>query len=135
MANAPVFIKHIKRKLSGMPWFSENGLTTQTIYRQYLPQVKNPSYPCLTLAYEIDQREVFADVDDIRLYVMAHTKEFDGAEVLGNLIADSLHKYTYSDDTLIVYNCLDVGIPTTPSWNRDQNCWDTIVEFTCSVGN
>jgi urate oxidase len=134
MSDTTAFIKYIKRRLSGANWFTTQGFTNQQVYRQYLPQVKQPVFPCLTLSYEVDKREVFADVDDLCLFVSVHAKDFDTAEQVAKLISDTLHKHTYSDDQLTIYKCHDVGIPTVPSFNKDLNCWEAVVEFDCQVG-
>jgi len=134
MADTTAFIRHIKTKLSGADWFASQGFSNQQVYRQYLPQVKEPIYPCLTLSYEIDERAVFANIDNLRLFVSVHAKEFDKVEEVAKQLSDLLHKYTYSDEQLTIYKCYDVGVPTVPSWNKNLNVWEAVVEFDCQVG-
>ncbi len=134
MADISAFIKYAKRRVAAQPWFGEKGLTNQRIYRQFLSQVKNPEFPCISLAYEIDQREVFANIDNLHLFMTVHAKEFDFAEEIAKLISDTMHLHTYADDQLTIYKCHDVGIPTVPSFNKHLNCWEAIVEFDCRIG-
>jgi hypothetical protein len=134
MADTTTFIKHIKTKLSEASWFNSQGFTNQQVYRQYLPQVKVPLYPCLTISYEIDERAVFANIDTLRLFISTHAKEFNSVEEIAKQISDLLHRYTYADEQLTIYKCYDVGIPTVPSFNKDLNVWEAVVEFDCLVG-
>jgi len=134
MADAPALLKYVKQRIAQTAWFLTEGFTNQQIYRQYLPQVKNPIYPCQTLSYETDKRETFADVDTVHLFVSVHSKEFDFVERVSKLISETMHTHTYSDDSLIIYKCIDVGIPTVPSFNKDLNVWESVVEFECLIG-
>ncbi len=134
MANMPAFILRIQNKVSQAQFFTDEGFAPEAVYKQYLPQVKQPIYPCISLAYEIDKRELFADIDNGKLYAGVHCKEFNQAERIGHQLSDLIHQSLYSGDDCIVYFARYVGGPPTPIFNTMLNCWETICEFEVRIG-
>jgi hypothetical protein len=128
------FFNYIRGKIALASWFTDQGFTNQTVYRQFLPQVKDPNFPCITFGLDPEKREVFATIDDTTLYIGVHTKTFTATEFVANSIKDLLHKHQYSDDNLIIYKCLFTGGSPMPMFDKALNIWEVVLEFECSVG-
>lgn len=134
MANMPAFVTHIQNTVSAASWFATERFTKQTIYKQFLPQVKDPVYPCITIAYLLDKRELFADIDTGTLILGIHSKDYSTAERVSKLLNDTLHLHVHSDDTVIVYMCHAKGGSLQPIFNVQLNCWEVSNEFEIRVG-
>lgn len=134
MADLPGFVTHVQDLILAATWFASQGFSQQTIYRQFLPQVKDPIYPCISLSYRVENREIFADIDQGTLFVGVHSKDFGQADTVGKLLNDALHLHTFSEEGLIVYKCHARGGPPQPIFNAQLNCWEALLEFEFAVG-
>ncbi len=134
MANMPAFVTQIQGIVSAAEWFATQKFTRQTIYKQYLTQVKDPVYPCITIAYLLDKREVFADIDTGTLILGIHAKEYGTPEQVSKLLNDTLHLKTFATDDVILYMCHAKGGPPQPLFNSQLNCWEVLNEFEIKVG-
>ena len=134
MASASAFFNHIRGFIAAASWFTSRGFTNQTVYRQFLPQVKDPLFPCITLGFDPDKRD-FADIDTGTLYVGVHTKSFPDTETVANKLKDSLHQHQFSDDTLIIYKCDFIGGTPMPMFDKSTAIWEVVLEFECWFGD
>ena len=148
MADLPIFLTHIKTVISQQTWFTECGLTPAQIYKQFLPQIKDPIYPCITLGYESDPSELFADIENGSLYLDIYSKDFNLPWTISNYLKKppdkgGFHNYHYADDTLIVFQMLYLGgagvkratpLSTVPTFDTSLNAWVSQLEFGVRLG-
>lgn len=135
MANIPKFIDHIRDILVVLPDLTSRGVGKTHIYRQFAPQLKDPSAPHVILSYEIDKRDVGLDIDDFHFYVKVHIQErAQDAEIVGKAVIDALHNHKYSDNNIVVHKMFDVGGPVQPWFDKELNHWEAIMEFEVSLG-
>ena len=135
MAQIPLFIDVIQDTLVADDSLITKGITKKRIYRQYVPQIKDPEYPLITLSYEVQFTDVGLDIDSIKLYVQIHTQDFTDTYEMQTIIQNLLHRFTYSDNSIIVYKCFNVGGPTVPFHNKDLNHWESSLEFDVEIGD
>jgi hypothetical protein len=128
------FITFIKRWLSEQEWFTEKGFTKQSIFKQFLPQNKEPNWPCITIAYELDKRDVGLGTDEGALYITVHSKDFNFPDEVAQLINNALHDKKHSNDDFVLYQCFATGNATTPIFNQKWNNWESVCEFSFKVG-
>jgi hypothetical protein len=135
MAQASLFITEIKDILAADATLITKGITKQRIYRVYLPQIKDPKYPLITLAYEIESTDVGLDIDSVKLYVQIYSKSFDDTYSMQTVMQNLLHRFVYADTNIIVYKCFNVGGPTVPYFDKELNHWESSLEFEVYVGD
>jgi hypothetical protein len=134
MADVKLFIDHMRDRIASTSDFTAEGFTQERVYRQYLPQVKSPEFPCITLSFEKEKTEVFADIAVGKLFVSVHSKQFSACQTAANWITPLLHLHKYSDPTLIVYQCHEQGGPPTPSWDEKTESWESMQGFDAIFG-
>jgi hypothetical protein len=134
MADLGAFIDHNRDLIATAQKFTEDGFVQEQVYRQYLPQVKDPKFPCITLSFEKDQEEVFAGISTGMFYVSVYTKQFSKTQDTTTWITDLLHGYTYSNGSLVIYKCLEKSSPPSPSYDKETETWETVQGFEVSFG-
>lgn len=134
MGNLNAFIDHNRDLIAATQSFTDDGFTKEQVYRQYLPQVKDPKFPCISLSFEKDQEEIFAEISSGMFYVTVNTKQFSKSQSTTNWITDLLHGHTYSNGSLVIYKCLEKSSPPSPSYNKDTETWETTQGFEVSFG-
>jgi len=135
MAQIPKFIDKIQGVLVVDPTLITKGIVKKRIYRQYLPQVKDPEYPLITLSYEVQFTDVALNIDSLKLYVQIHAIEFLDTYEMQTVVQGLLHRLMYSDSNIIVYKCFSAGGPTVPYFDKDLNHWESTLEFDVEVGD
>ena len=135
MAQVLTFIDKVQDILMADATLVAAGITKKRIYRQFLPQVKNPEYPLITLSYEVQATDIGLDIDEVRLYVQVHSQKFEDTYTMQTVIQGLLHRYTYSGSDIIVYKCFSAGGPTVPYFDRDLNHWESSLEFSVEIGD
>jgi hypothetical protein len=125
------FIDHIRELISVQSEFARDGFTNQRIYRQYLSQVENPEYPCITLFYALTHSDFQLRVYEGKLYITIHHKTSvkypaDVGEWVGSLFL------LYSADDAVrgitIHRVNLVSIPPTPTFNEKMNNWELMIE-------
>lgn len=134
MADIALFIDHIRDRIAAEAGFTTSGFNREQVYRQYLPQVKDPVFPCITLSFEKDKTEVFADVAIGTLYISVHMKQFSKVQDVQKWLTSSMHQHTFSDGTLVIWMCQEQGSPPTPSWDEKTQTWESIQSFDVRFG-
>lgn len=140
MANKtiPTYIDMIRDRLLAQADLVAAGFTKRTVYKQFLDGLKttNIVYPCLTISTDRDGREVWAAIDELKLYITVHMDEYSDAETVVNAVIDSLHLFngTSTDRTVTVYYTWYKGGPPTPMWNAKRGKWEAIMRFDSSIG-
>lgn len=134
MANVIPFFTYMKRLISAQGWFATRGFTNKAIYRAYLPQVKDPVFPCITLVFDPEKLELFANISEGKLYIGVHSKSFGDVEAMANDIDTLLHLHKGVDGNLTVYKCHNKGGTPQPMHNATLNYWETVLEFDVSFG-
>jgi hypothetical protein len=134
MANIPKFIDKVQDLLTGDATLIANGITKKNVYRRYLPMVKNPPAPHITLFYEVERTEVSTGIDKVKLYIILHTVEFLETYDMQVRIHDLIHYLTQSDDDFALYKCFSMGGPAVPIFDKELNHWECCLEFDCEVG-
>jgi hypothetical protein len=129
MADVVAFIDHNRDLIAAAPRFTQDGFTHEQVYRQYLPQVKNPTFPCITLSFEKEKMEVFADVAVGMLYVSVHMKKFSTTQSVADWISALLRDHKFSDATTTIYKCQEQGGPPTPSYDKETETWESMQGF------
>ena len=135
MAQIPKFIDVVQGVLVNNSFLASNGITYKNVYRQFLPQVKDPPAPHVTLAYEIQSTQVSTGIDKVKLYVCIHTIEFIEVQDMLTVMQGLLHTFTHSDENIIVYKCFNAGGPNMPYHDKILNHWEASLEFDCEVGD
>lgn len=110
------------------------GIPCAQIYRRFLPQVKDPQYPCVTLWYKVNSTDVGLGIDEVRLYVGLHTQDYTQTYDLQRRVQTLLHGLTLADTHVVIYKCFNVGSLAAPWHNKELNHWEAIVEFDVEVG-
>ena len=134
MANIPKFIDKVQDLLTGDATLQANGITKKNVYRRYLPMVKNPPAPHITLFYEVERTEVSTGIDKTKLYVILHTSEFLETYDMQTTIHDLLHQFTWFDNNFALYKCFSMGGPAVPIFDKELNHWEVCLEFDCEIG-
>ena len=134
MANVPKFIDKIQDILSSDVTLQAQGITKKNVYRRYLPMLKNPVAPHITLHYEIERTEVSTGIDKTKLYIILHTIEFQETYEMQIVIHDLIHYLMYSDENFVLYKCFSAGGPAVPYFDKELNHWETCLEFDCEIG-
>lgn len=135
MAQGPKFIDVVQGILVANTFLISKGINRKNVYRQFLPQVKDPPPPSITLAYEVQSTDVGLNIDKVKLYVCIHTIEFLDAYEMQPVIQALLHGYQHVDTAIIVYKCYNIGGPTVPYHDNVLNQWESTLEFDCEVGD
>jgi len=134
MADAGAFINQIRSRIVEQPQFT-TGFNAELIYRQYLPTVKEPKFPCITLVYEEESEEVFAPLSNGMLYIGIHKKDFNAVQSAIYWIGQCLHNYMVSvPDVVTIFQCHKKGTPPSPVWNDDQQSWGAMLAFEVRFG-
>lgn len=134
MADVAAFIDHNRDLIATSEHFTTSGFKKEQVYRQYLPQVKDPKFPCITLSFEKDHMENFADIAAGTLFVSVHMKDFSKTQDVATWLTVLLHEHKFSNGTLIIYKCQEQGGPPTPSYDKDKECWESIQGFEVLFG-
>jgi len=134
MADTTAFIDHIRDKIAADAHFTTDGFNQEQVYRQYLPQVKDPTFPCISIAFEKDKTEVFADIFSGVLYISVNTKQFAQTQSVSDWISRLLHTHTFSDTSLVLYKCQEQGGPPTPSYDKETKTWESMQGFEVCFG-
>lgn len=127
------FIKHVQRKIIEHSELSVK-FNQNNVYRRSLPQIKDPKYPCITVFYDLDPRQIFAEIDHIQLYITIHTDEFFDAENSADLIADLFHLYSISTSEFIVYKMFSQGGMASPVYDDKLRKWNSVLQFEVHLG-
>jgi hypothetical protein len=135
MAQVPLFIDKVQDTLVSNDALTAKGITKKRVYRQYLPQVKDPEYPLITLSYEVQSTDVGLNVDSVKLYVQIQSQQFIDTYEMQTIVQNLLHLFTYADGNIIVYKCFNAGGPTVPFHDKDLNHWESSLEFDVEVGD
>ena len=135
MAQISKFIDIVQGILVADIFLATKGITYKNVYRQFLPQVKDPPAPHLALAYEVLSTDVGLNIDKVKLYVGVHTSEFIDAYEMQPVIQALLHGFQHADAEVIVYKCFNVGGPTVPYHDKVLNHWECTLEFDCEIGD
>jgi hypothetical protein len=135
MAQVSLFIDKIQDVLVADETLAGKGISKKRIYRQYLPQVKDPDLPLITLSYEVKYTDVGLNIDSVGLYIVIHSQEFIDTYEMQTTIQELLHGLTYADAMIIVYKCFNVGGPTVPFHDKELNHWESTLEFDVEVGD
>lgn len=135
MAQISKFIDIVQGILTGNETLAAKGITHKSVYRQYLPQVKDPQVPNITVAYEVQSTDVGLSIDKVKLYVCLHSIEFLDTYDMQPVIQTLLHGYQHADAEIIVYKCVNVGGPTVPYHDKVLNQWESTLEFDCEIGD
>ncbi|MFA5152619.1 MAG: hypothetical protein WC554_08685 [Clostridia bacterium] len=134
MADADVFINQIRTQVVAQPQFTTD-FTTELIYRQYLPTVKEPKFPCITLVYEEESEEIFAPLSNGMLYVGIHMKDFNKVGTAIHWIGQCLHNYVMSTTgVLTIFQCHKKGTPPSPIWDESKQTWEASLAFEVRFG-
>jgi hypothetical protein len=134
MAQIPKLIDHIQDLLTSDPTLAANGITKKNVYRRYLPMVKNPPAPHITLHYEVERTGVATGIDKVKVYIILHTSEFLETYEMQVVIHDIIHRLTYADENFVLYKCFSLGGPAVPFFDKELNHWECCLEFDCEVG-
>lgn len=134
MANAAALINESREQIVAQPEFTQNKLTKELIYRQYLPLVKEPKFPCITLVYEEEDAETCMDVSNGMLYVGIHSQDFNAIQNTVHWIGQTLHNFMTSNENVIVYKCHKKGTPPAPAWDDTLKAWGAMLAFEVSFG-
>lgn len=135
MADAGAFITQIRSRIVEQPSFSTTGFNQSLIYRQYLPTIKEPKFPCITLVYEEENEEVFAPLSNGMLYVGIHHQDFNSVQTTIHWLGQCLHNYTVLvTDTVIIYQCHKKGTPPSPVWDEKNQAWEASLAFEVRFG-
>ena len=135
MAQIPFFIDKIQSILTSDATLAAAGITQKNVYRRYLPMVKNPPAPHITLSYEVERTDVSMNIDKVKLYIILHTQEFLETYELQGVLQNLIHRLTYADENIVLYKCYNVGGPAVPYFDKELNHWQTCLEFDCEVGD
>jgi hypothetical protein len=127
------FIKHIQRQIVTNADLAAL-FNVNTIYRKSLPQVKSPVYPCITIHYDLDPRQAFAEIDHLYLFITIYTEEFFDAEDTADTLSDMFHLYTYSDDTIVIYKMFSQGGMVSPVYDEKLRKWNSVLQFEVHLG-
>jgi hypothetical protein len=127
------FIKHVQRMIITHAELSQK-FNVNNVYRRTLPQIKDPKYPCITMYYDLDPRQAFAEIDHVQLYITIHTDEFFDAENSADLIADLFHLYTYSDNEIVIYKMFSQGGMVSPVYDDKLRKWTSVLQFEVHLG-
>ncbi len=134
MNRVSTLIDYTRDQLLATSYFSSNGYTRQNIYRQNLPQKKDPTYPCLVFSWDSNIREIFADIDKGVLAVSVYTNRYTDTDDAADIISKTLHKILTSNPNLTIYKMYDLGGPAEPVYYDHINAWGTTVNFDIWVG-
>lgn len=129
MANTVLFINAVRDTIAAKPDFATEGYNKERVYRQYLPQVKDPQYPCITLSFEKERMEAFADIATGTLFVSVHTKTFSKTQSGSDWLSKVLHMFTFSDGETVVYKCQEQDGPPTPTYDKNTETWESMQSF------
>jgi hypothetical protein len=137
MANITVFINLYRDTIVNMSEFQAVGLTKKDINARYEPQTKdrNPTeYPAIALYYDFNQRERWAPIDNLNLFIKISMKQFEQVRTLAEAIRNKFHMFMDGSTCVTVYKSFLNGGDPQPIFNDKLNAWEVILEFEIAIG-
>lgn len=126
------YLNHIRDIVVALPEYTALGLTKKDIVIRYTPQVKDrlpQDYPAISIAYDYNQRERWAPIDNLNLYLSIEMKVFEQAEDLADAIRNALRDYKYADNCLTIFATFDNGGDGSPIYQEKRNTFEVVLEF------
>lgn len=113
-----------------------SGITRLNIFKKMLSVVADPDrmLPCLTLTYDADRTEIFADLVPITIFIEIYTKDDAITDDLADAIVALLHRYTGRTDGVTVYLTVDKGGRVSPVFDSRLNAWGSLLSFDVKFG-
>lgn len=136
MADVMRFVDLVRNRMLSDVQIIGAGFTKKSMYRQFLSQKKPDeiTYPCMTICYDRDQREKWAAIDKLTLYISLHTKTFEDTVQAVEYVINLLHDFKDASTCVTVYHCWHEGGPPVPMYNKELNCWEATLGFSVSIG-
>jgi hypothetical protein len=137
MSDSSLLIDHVRDYLGAQDEFTADGFNPGLIYREYLPLVKEPKFPCITLVYEEEEEETFASISKGMLYIGIHsqgTHGFNDIQTTMFWVSAALHKYMITTTQVTVYKCHKKGTPPSPTWDDTPKAWGATLAFEVAFG-
>lgn len=134
MADWTAFYNYLRDFIEQASWFSANGFARKRIYRQFLPQVKSPEFPCISTAMRPLKRDRATHFDALQLFITVHSDSNVAVEQATMDLADRLHGLHYSCPNFTLYNCWYDGSPPIPEFDKSLNKWYSLLEFELNLG-
>lgn len=130
----PLKTKDIRRHyfdlIVAMPEAIALGITKAVCYRQYITQIKDPKFPCVTMMLRDRDLDKSLNVRCLDMFLTLHTKKTDEeCSDLGDAIQSALHNYKHSNAFFNIYDTTSTGSGSTPVWDKDFNCWQQVLKF------
>lgn len=134
--NVALLIDHVRDLILASAPLAEFQFTKQTLYRVY-PSQKKPSdigARCIVLSYDLDMRQKWAPIDDIRFNLSPYTSNPDELPRLISLLIELLHMHACVTTTgLVIYKMWHEGGPPSPMFDKEKNMWTTVLQFSASI--
>lgn len=136
MPSTSKLISYLRNLLLTDPTVQANGIDRTKIFKKMLSTVSDTDrvFPCLTLSYDADRTEIFADIVPICVYVEIHTHDDSITDDLADAIVTLFHRYTIKTDDIIIYMCHDNGGRVSPIFSSVDNTWGSLLSFTIRFG-
>jgi len=137
MANITVFINLYRDIIINMAEFQAAGLTKKDINSRFAPQTKDrrpEQFPAVSLYYDFNQRERWAAIDNLNLFIKISMKEFEQVRTLAEAIRNKFHMFQDATTCITVYKSFLNGGDPQPIYNETLNTWEAILEFEIAIG-
>lgn len=136
MPSTSKLISYLRDRLLVEPTVVANNIGRSRIFNKMLSTVTDTDrvFPCLTLTYDADRTEIFADIVPITVYIEIHTKDATITDDLADAIVALYHRHTGHTDAVTVYMCHDQGGRVSPIFDSHLNTWGSLLAFDIKFG-
>ena len=136
MPSTSQLISYLRDQLLAEPTVIANGIGRSHVFNKMLSTVvdTNQVFPCLTLTYDADRTEIFADLVPITVFIEIHTKDAAITDDLADAIVALYHRYTGRTEAVTVYMCHDQGGRVSPIFDSRLNTWGSLLAFDIKFG-